>query len=101
MERWLELRETLMDKVIPDKAKISLAANFFEKKASAWWNLSYEHAREGEASPASVTTWDGFKTELLNQLGEVRTQEQRRDEFDSLRQTGHRRSSLIPISEAN
>ncbi|KAK5267162.1 hypothetical protein LTR99_005877 [Exophiala xenobiotica] len=88
MERWLELRETLMDKVIPDKAKISLAANFFEKKASAWWNLSYEHAREGEASPASVTTWDGFKTELLNQFGEVRTQEQRRDEFDSLRQTG-------------
>jgi hypothetical protein len=68
--------------------RIALITSYLEKTAGTWWNLVYDEAiNQGQDEALVLYDWLVFEDTFLNQFKDVRTQEQRRDEFDSLRQT--------------
>jgi hypothetical protein len=86
IDRWLDAKQVMRKKSLREAEKVVLAASFLDKEASAWWNLTYHQTKENPALQTDVDTWDKWKTLFLHQFGDVRTQDQRRDEFDALRQ---------------
>ena len=86
VERWIEGRETLAHRRLPDPERIALVTSYLEKQAAAWWNLTYQAAKDDPVKYPPIERWDEWKIKFTEQFSDVRTQEQRRDEFDSLRQ---------------
>lgn len=88
VDRWIDARETLAHRTLSDKERIALVTSYLEKSAAAWWNLSYQAAVDRPDEFPPIETWKEWKDVFTIQFGDVRTQEQRRDEFDLLRQLG-------------
>lgn len=86
VERWLEAREVLSHRTLPDRERIALVTSYLEKQAAAWWNLTYQASKDDPTGYPPYDRWEAWKEAFSIQFGDVRTQEQRRDEFDSLRQ---------------
>ncbi|KIX10700.1 uncharacterized protein Z518_01784 [Rhinocladiella mackenziei CBS 650.93] len=88
MERWLWAKEILLRRNLTGPERIALTTSYLEKAAAAWWNLTYIHNVDHQGHQLRIQSWAEWKNTFLSQFGDVRTQDQRRDEFDSLRQTG-------------
>lgn len=86
VERWIEAREVLGRRVLTDKEKIALITSYLERQAAAWWNLTFQASKDDPNEYPPYEHWSTWKDAFTTQFGDVRTQEQRRDEFDLLRQ---------------
>jgi hypothetical protein len=83
---WIQGKESLSGRSFTVEQKIFLVGGLFEKAALDWWTLAYEGIQN--SSRPNWDTYEQFTKEFQEFFGDIRTQETRRDEFDSLTQTG-------------
>jgi hypothetical protein len=67
--------------------KVALASSFLEKEALHWHILYFVQCVRPEQT-RDVSTFEGWAAMLQRRFQDVRTQETRRDQWDSLKQTG-------------
>lgn len=86
VEWYFGAKSTLSKNGYNDTQKIAIASGLLEKQAMDWWNPKYKHLQRTPINERPIANWEEWKSALLNISKDVRTQEQRRDEFDTLRQ---------------